>query len=90
MSEIAQRVASRYVEGFKYQPKEKKKAKVTRLTKVVRDATGLSRGVAESTVDAIVRGREVERLAMQKDWPVEDGTITGPKGTISIQDVQSG
>lgn len=90
MSEITERVAHRYRAGFKYVPKEKKKAKVVRLTKVVRDATGLSRGVAESIVDAIVRGREVERLALQKNWPVEDGDIVGPKGTISITDVQSG
>ena len=83
---IAQRVAERY--SFKYQPKEKKKAKVVRITKAIRDATGLGRGTAENIADAIVRGREVLRLAIQKNWPIENGTIQGPKGTLDISVVE--
>ena len=73
--------------AFKYQDKEKKKAKVTRLTDLIREETGLSRGVAEGIADALVRGREVDRLAVQKGWPLEDGTLTGPKGSITLIDM---
>lgn len=75
--------------AFKYEPKEKKTSKVERLMKVIRDATGLSRGVSEDIADAVVRNREVERLAIQKGWPIESGVIEGPSGTIKLEDVRS-
>jgi hypothetical protein len=71
--------------AFKYQDKEKKKAKVSRLTDLIRKKTGLSRGVAEGVADAIVRGREVNRLALQKNWPLEDGVLEGPQGSTTIE-----
>jgi hypothetical protein len=71
--------------AFKYQDKEKKKAKVTRLTDMIRKETGLGRGVAEGVADAIVRGREVDRLALQKNWPLENGVLEGPKGSTTIE-----
>ena len=83
---LARRVAARF--AFKYVPKEKKKAKVDRLTKVIREKTGIGRGTAEDIADAIVRNRDVERLARQKSWPVEDGTIEGPKGQLTFQAVR--
>ena len=84
---MAQRVATRF--AFKYVPKEKKKAKVDRLTKVLREKTGLGRGTAEDIANAIVRGREVDRLARQKSWPMENGVIEGPKGQITIEKIRS-
>lgn len=84
MDPLAPRVASRYV-AFRYQPKETKEHKVDRLTKVLRDATGLSRGMSESIVDALVRGREVERLAVQKGWPLDGDRITGPAGEMTLE-----
>lgn len=86
--DMAQRVAARF--AFKYVPKEKKKSKVDRLTKVIREKTGLGRGTAGDIADAIVRGRNTDALARQKGWPVEEGTIEGPKGKLSIQEVRSG
>lgn len=86
MSSIAARVANRFM-AFKFQHKETKQSKVERLTKVLREKTGLSRSMAENIVDAAVRNREVERLAMQKNWPIEDGVITGPSGTMELQEL---
>jgi len=82
----ARRVALRF--AFKYVPKEKKKAKVDRLTKVIREKTGIGRGTAADIADAIVRNRDVERLARQKSWPVEGDTIEGPKGTMTFQAIR--
>jgi hypothetical protein len=82
LSVIAARVAARY--AFKHEPKEKKQSKVDRITKMLRDTTGLSRGVAESIADALVRGRDVEGLAIQKGWPLEDSVVTGPDGTSTL------
>ena len=78
MDPLARRVA------FKYVPKEKKEHKVDRLSKVIREATGLSRGMSEAIADAVVRGRNLEALALQKSWPVEDGTLTGPDGQLEL------
>lgn len=75
---IAQRVA------FRYQKKETKKHKIERLKEVIRSATGLGKGLAEDIADAIVRGREVVRLAIQKGWPIEDGKIVGPRGSLDL------
>jgi hypothetical protein len=84
MDPLARRVA------FKYVPKEKKEHKVDRLSKVIREATGLSRGMSEAIADAVVRGRDLEALALQKSWPVEDGTLTGPNGSLDLRSLQSG
>jgi len=84
---LAERVAQRY--ALKYVPKENKKSKVRRLTQVIRDKTGLGRSVAEGIADAVVRGREVKRLALQKAWPLTNGTIKGPKGSLSVNDLRS-
>jgi len=85
--DMVARVVRRYL-AFKYVPKEKKKAKVDRLTKVIREKTGVGRGTAEDIADAIVRGREVDRLARQKSWPIENGTIEGPKGTLTVKAIR--
>lgn len=86
MDRLAAKVARRFI-GFKYQSKETKEHKVDRLTKVLRTATGLSRGVSESICDAYVRGREVERLALQKSWPLTGGRITGPTGSMTLDEL---
>lgn len=75
------------VTAFKYDHKESKKTKVEKLTKHLREQTGLGRGVSEAIADAVIRGREVERLALQKGWPIEDGEITGPTGTVSLRSI---
>lgn len=88
VSEMAQRVAARFLESFKYKPKEKKKSKVDRLTKLIRDKTGIGRGTASDIADAVVRNRDIGALSRQKDWPVNDGTIEGPKGTMAVTEVK--
>ena len=88
METIAQRIVRRFT-AFKYEPKEKKKSKVDRLSKLIREKTGLSNSQAQNIADAIVRGRDVETLARQKGLPVEDGKIEGPKGTITVDKVKS-
>ena len=81
---VAFRVAQRFM-AFKYQPKEKKTSKVERLTKLIREKTGLSRSIAEGIADAVVRGRDLSALALQKGWPVEDDALEGPQGSLTIQ-----
>jgi hypothetical protein len=69
---MAYRVAFRYVQ------KETKKHRVERLAQIIRDKTGISKGKAGDIADAIVRNRDVESLALQKSWPVnEQGDIDG-------------
>lgn len=70
-------------------PKETKKSKAERLTKFIRDKTGLSGGVAKEIADAIVRGRNLEALALQKNLPVDGGTVEGPKGNISVDKIKA-
>jgi len=86
---IAERVARRYVESFKYEPKEKKQSKVDRLMRHIREVTGVSRGVAGDIADALVRGRDVPRLAIQKGWPIEGDAIIGPEGSLDMADARS-
>lgn len=81
---IAQRVALR----FRDQRGESKKHKVQRLRSFISDQTGLSRGVSEQIADAFVRGRDVERLAPQKRWPLEGGIITGPDGEMKLTELE--
>lgn len=82
MDPLARRVALRW--AFKFVPKEKKEHKVERVRDAIRDGTGLSKSQSEAIADAYVRGRDVERLALQKNWPVENGVITGPNGTLEL------
>lgn len=79
---LVSKVASRWAKF-----KETKETKVERVKKIIRDATGLSGGKSEQIADAIVRGREVERLAIQKGWPIEDGVIHGDGGSIALSDI---
>jgi len=73
---IEVRVARRF--AFKYGPKETKQTKVEKAKKLIADKAGVSKGVAEAIADALVRGRDVIRLAIQKGWPIdEDGVING-------------
>lgn len=89
MDPLALKVAARFRTGFKYEPKEKKQSKVDRIMRVLREQTGLSRGVSEDIADAIVRNREVARLAIQKNWPIEDGLIVGPQGALAWTELQA-
>lgn len=86
MDPLAPRVARRFV-AFKYQPKEKKEHKVERIAKALREATGLSKGVTQDIADAVIRGREVERLAVQKGWPVEGDRVVGPEGSMTLAEL---
>ncbi len=88
MDPLTPRVVQRHLQSFKYQPKETKQHKVERLTKVVRDATGLSKSRAEEIVDAAIRGRDVQGLALQKGWAIKDGVIEGPSGTIALSELK--
>jgi len=82
MDPLARRVALRW--AFKYVPKEKKEHKVERVRDMIREQTGLSKGQSEAIADAYIRGRDVERLALQKNWPIENGTVTGPSGSLEL------
>ncbi len=84
---LGERVARRILAG-KYDQKEKKQNRVDRVMRLVRDQTGLSRGISEDIVDALVRGRDVEGLALQKGWPIEEGKIVGPSGEMSLKEVR--
>lgn len=86
MDPLVPRVVRRFL-SFKH--KETKANKVDRLSKQIREATGLSRGQSEDIADAIVRGREVERLALQKSWPIQGGVIEGPKGTLDLKELDA-
>ena len=85
MDPLTKRVVARF--SFKYEPKETKQHRVEKLRDTIRDATGLSKGMSEAIADAIVRGREVDRLALQKGWPIEHGLITGPSGEFAYNAV---
>ena len=87
MSTITERVAQRFTQGFKHEPKESKQNKVDRLMRFIREHTGVSRSVGENIADAIVRGRDVAGLALMKGWPIDDGAIVGPSGTLEISKV---
>jgi hypothetical protein len=82
---MAFRVAARY--ALRYVPKEKKQTKVERLSKFIRDQTGLSKTQAEDIADALVRGRDIEALTNQKGWPIENGVIEGPHGETDLRKV---
>jgi hypothetical protein len=85
---IARRVVSRYLTVSRSYAKETKEHKAEKLAQRIRNATGLSKGVSEAIADAIVRGRDVLRLAIQKSWPVsEDGIIEGPSGSLSLTQI---
>jgi len=80
---LIRQVVRRFM-AFKYEPKETKQHKVERLSKAIREETGISRGQAEAIADAYIRGREIERLAIQKGWPLADGIVTGPDGAFEL------
>lgn len=83
VNRLASKVAYRYVQ------KETKKTQVLKLTRLIREGTGISKGKAEDIADAIVRGRDLKALALQKDWPVNDqGDIEGPRGSLSFEDAK--
>jgi len=87
-SKLVARVVARFQEkAFKFEPKESKERKAERISKIIRDATGLSKGIAEAIADAIVRRREIARLAIQKGWPIVQDTIEGPGGSIPLDAV---
>jgi hypothetical protein len=75
--------------AFKYVPKETKQHKAERVSQYIRDVTGLQKGTAYAIADAFVRGRDVNRLSVPKGWPVEEGVITGPNGSMPIFALQS-
>jgi hypothetical protein len=85
---MARRVIARFLISFKYEHKENKQHKVERFTKTLRDATGLSKGQSADIADAYVRGRDVNRLAIQKTWPLENFVVTGPSGTLDLRTLQ--
>ena len=92
---LIHRVASRYQSAstdrltFKYEPKETKQHKAERVGDSIRDATGLQKGVSLAIADAFVRGRDISLLATPKDWPIERGLITGPKGKMPVSELSS-
>lgn len=82
MNPLVRRVALRW--AFKYVPKETKQHKVDRIMKMIRDETGLSKGLSEQIADAYVRGRNLEQLALQKNWPIQHGAVEGPNGKLEL------
>lgn len=88
MNPITEAVYRRFL-AFKYEPKESKQSKVDRLMRLIREKTGISRGAAEDIADAVIRNRDLERLSFQKHWPMQDGVIEGPQGTMSVDSVRA-
>ena len=88
METIAANVVRRFT-ALKYVPKEKKKNKVERVSKLIREKTGLSNKQCDAIADALVRGRDLEALALQKNLPVEGGKIEGPKGSLTVSKVEA-
>ena len=86
MSSPIARVVRRF-KAFKYVPKEKKKTKVERIWRFIREHTGLSKNQAEDIADAIVRGRNIQALTHQKGWPIKDDIIEGPSGKLNLKEV---
>ena len=86
MDPLARRVALLW--AFKYEPKEKKQHKVDKLRALIHQNTGLSKNQSEAIADAFVRGREVDRLAVQKSLPIQNGIIHGPTGTYDLNTFQ--
>lgn len=84
MADLALKVA------FKYVQKESKKTKVSRLSKVIREATGISKSKSEEIADAVVRSsRDLQVLARQKGWPLnDDGAIEGPTGSLTFEEIR--
>jgi len=82
MDPVARRVALRW--AYKYVPKETKQHKVERVRELIKQHTGLSKSQAEVIADAYIRGRNIEQLALQKSWPVENGKIKGPAGELAL------
>lgn len=87
MDHLSEEVVRRF-QAFKHQPKESKKSKIDRLSKFIRGKSGVGIGVARDIADAVIRKRDVERLARQKQWPVSDGHIEGSKGKLSFKEVE--
>ena len=87
------RVVGRYFlarEAFKYEPKESKRTKLERLRKFITKATGIGRKVAEDIADAILRNRDLLRLSVQKNWPMnEEGFIEGVHGALHINEIRA-
>ena len=83
MDPLARKVALR----FRDQRGPSKKTKVRDLAKRIQEATGVSKGVSTQIADAFVRGRDVERLAVQKRWPLEHGVIEGPSGQLALTEL---
>lgn len=77
-------------EAFRYEPKESKKSKIDRLRNFISKATGVGRRVAEDIADAVIRNRDLLRLAVQKGWPMnEEGFIEGVHGALHINEVKA-
>lgn len=76
--------------AFKYVQKENKKSQIQRLSRTIRDATGISRAKADDIASSMVRsGRDLKSLAFQKNWPVnEQGDIEGPRGSLSFDEAR--
>jgi hypothetical protein len=55
--------------------------------RLITDETGIARRVAEDIADAVLRGRNLAGLALQKRWPMVDGIIEGPRGTFPVEEV---
>ena len=85
---LPDRIVRRFL-AFKYQTKESKKNKIDRLAKLIRERTGISKGLAEDIADAVIRKRDLPRLALQKGWPLEDGEITGSRGSLQVSEVEA-
>jgi len=83
MDPLATRVALR----FRDQRGPSKQTRVRDLQTLIHDSTGVSRGVSGQIAEAFVRGRDVERLAHQKGWPISDGVVEGPDGQMSLADL---
>ena len=84
MDPLARKVALR----FRDQRGPSKKTRVRDLAHHIHETTGVSGGVSVQIADAFVRGRDVERLAIGKRWPIQNGVIEGPDGNLALNALQ--
>jgi hypothetical protein len=85
MDPLVRRVAFRW--AFRFEPKETKQHKVDVLLKKIHELTGISKTQSEDIADALVRGRNIDSLSLQKSWPVQNGVVHGPRGTFDLNTV---
>jgi len=81
-------MVARVAKRFQDIRQETKKTRMNRIVKRLREETGISREKAEDIADAVLRNRDLDTLARQKSWPMYEGTVEGPRGSIPVMELR--